>query len=441
MSNGTNSFSGKIWGAMAKFCGWGYRLFAPLAFRLYLWRHPGKYGARTAEKFGFVPLRPADRPTLLVHAVSVGEVLAAKTVIDEFKAAHPDWRVVVSTSTATGREVAEKKYGRADVLYYPLDVSAWVERFFTAVRPQMIVLMELEIWPVFLEYARNYHIPVVVANARITAESAAKYAKIRRLPFLRLLLDAAFNTPTRWLAQTEEYAQRLRETGVAPEKITVNGNVKFDQIPTALRTEDGQMMRAELAVSGQLLVGGSTHPGEEETVLTAWKKLREEFPGLKLVLAPRHPHRVPEVKTLAEKTGSVTLRSQMQDTPARADIIIVDTMGELMKFYAAADAVFIGGTLIPHGGQNMAEPCGLAKPTVIGESYFNFTETVDALRAADAMPIIRTAEELTAVLGDWLRNPEKTAALGARARETLQKLMGASRRTVEIIGETYAAQS
>lgn len=426
-----------------------YRLFAPLAFRLYLLLHPRKYGERAREKLGEVPLRDLSRPCLLVHAVSVGEVLAARTVIDEFRKARPGWKILVSTSTATGRQVAADKYGAANVMYYPLDADGWVRDFLQAVRPQLIVLMELEIWPVFLDRAARCGIPVVVANARITAESAAQYRKAMGWPFLGAVLRRAFNTPARWLAQTEEYAARLREVGVEPGRVTVSGNVKFDQIPTALRPGDAAAYRAALGAgdAGKVVVAGSTHPGEDEFVVGAWQNLRRDFPGLKLVLAPRHPHRIPEVKALAEKAGTVALRSAMKaaaekgaDAP-RADVVIVDTMGELAKFYAAADAVFVGGTLIPHGGQNMAEPCGLARPTVIGNSYFNFTETVEALLPERLITVIGSGAELEGALRDILAAPEAAAARAAAARETLMRLAGASRRAVAALEEVYAAYS
>ena len=426
-----------------------YYVFAPLAFLLYLALHPKKYGAAVREKFGAVPLRDLSKPCLLVHAVSVGEVLAARTVINEFKATHPDWQVIVSTSTATGRQVAEDKYGAASVVYYPLDCICWVRKFLHALRPQMIVLMELEIWPVFLDYTREYRIPVVVANARITAESAAQYLKIRKFPFLSSLLLQAFNTPDKWLAQTEEYAARLREIGVDAERIIINGNIKFDQIPTALRIEDGAAYRREIGVppAGRVIVSGSTHPGEDEFVIDAWRNLRRDLPGLKLVIAPRHPHRIPAVKELAAKAGTVILRSQMKAAAEKgeelpsADMVIVDTMGELAKFYAAADAVFVGGTLIPHGGQNMAEPCGLAKPTVIGGSFFNFTETVEALRPAGLIKVIASGNELEGALRDFLTHPEEAAATGNAAREALISLAGASRRTVALLTEIYESSA
>jgi 3-deoxy-D-manno-octulosonic-acid transferase len=417
-----------------------YRVFAPLAFRLYLLRHPRKYGDRKSEKFGHAPLRDASRPCLLVHAVSVGEALAAQSIVEEFSARHSDWDVFVSVGTATAREVAAKKFGAHRVAYYPLDGDAWVERFFSRLRPRAVVLMELEIWPLFLYHAELCRVPVVVANARITAKSAAQYARLARYEFLRRWLVWAFNAPAAWLAQTAEYAERLKSAGVEAAKIRVNGNVKFDQIPTLLQPEIAAQYRRLLKVETRLLVAGSTHRGEDETLLAVWQQLRGEIPALKLLIAPRHPERVGEVVARAGAYGKVLRRSQIDESADEAEIIVVDTLGELAKFYAAADAVFVGGTLIPRGGQNMAEPCGLAKPTVIGDSYFNFAETVAALRDADAITIVPVAaENLTGeVLVERLTGALREAlssARGARARAALLALQGASRRVVEVVEE------
>jgi 3-deoxy-D-manno-octulosonic-acid transferase len=322
--------------------------------------------------------------------------------------------------------------------------------------------MELEVWPLFLHLVTKRGLPVVVANARISAPSAAQYAKFGRYRFLRRRRDWLFNVPKRWLAQSEEYATRLRELGVKPEKILILGNLKYDQIPTAITAADRETYRALLgATTGKLLVAGSTHPGEEEIILQAWQKLRHDFPTLKLVLAPRHPERLPAVITLAQKFASVKRRSELASadpasgaaaatTPnanasgAAFDIVVVDTLGELAKFYAAAEVVFVGGTLNTHGGQNMSEPCGLACPTVIGASFQNFTEAVEVLRGVDGIKIVADGAALLTALRELFAAPAAAVAMGERGRAALLKLTGAARKTVDVLDEvlvTAAAEA
>lgn len=422
-----------------------YNFVALIGFYFYLAYHrlfTKKYGDKVMEKFGFVPLRNSSAPCLLIHAVSVGEALAAKTIIDEFKAQFPDWDIFITVSTATARKVAAEKYGEKNVAYYPLDCSIWIERFLQCLRPQIVVLMELEIWPQFTNHCQLHRIPMMVANARITQKSAEKYLRLKK--YLPSFVKQMFNAPFCWLAQTDEYAQRLREIGVEEGKIKIGGNVKFDQIPLTLPPEifaTAQSYRQLLNVGdGKLLVAGSTHPTEEETLLKAWKNLRADFPQLKLFIAPRHPHRVASVKTLAENFGKTILRSSLNENN-NGEIIIGDTMGELDKFYAAADVVFVGGTLIAHGGQNMGEPCGLAKPTIIGNNYANFSETVTALQNANAIKIINHADELTFALREFLNNPITAQEYGNRARNALLQLAGASKKTANVARLIASAQA
>ncbi len=396
----------------------------------YLWHRlaTGKYGPAAGEKLGALPERSGPAPALWLHAVSVGEAVAAKPLVKAFGAAFPDWELRISTTTATGREVAQKAFGAEKVFYYPLDFSWMVERAFGQIRPNLVVLMELEVWPHFLQAAQARGLPVVVANTRITERSAKRFALAGAAG--RRLLDGV----TLWLCQSDEYAGRQRGLGVTAEKVVVVGSLKYDSVPTthdpAWRTE----YRALLGVNetAPVVLGGSTHPGEEEALLAAWLAHGRREAGGKLVLVPRHPERLAEVETLAGRHAPVVRRSTLApDRPATAPIILVDTMGELFRLYAAADAVFVGGSLIPHGGQNVMEPCGLGRPTLIGPSYFNFNEAVDFLRAGGGLRVIGGREELAPALASLLTDPAGAAELGRCGRELLLARQGATARTVE----------
>ncbi len=391
-----------------------------------------KYGESVNEKFGMVPRRAGENKCLLLHAVSVGEVIAAKTVIDEFEKRHPDWAVRISVSTATGRDVAIKRYGQERVCFYPLDMSRWVNRFFDQIRPDVIILMELEVWPNFLELAAERKIPVIVANGRITGKSAQQYKKFGFVPIVKKMLNA----PSLWLAQSEEYATRLREIGVNADKIHVTGSVKYDTINTDSNQQTREKYRLLIGADEKtkVIVAGSTHPSEEETVLAAFKQISAEFPGSKLVLVPRHPHRLDEVENLTGGIGNCIRRSKIENS-ASADIILVDTMGELSSLYTAADAVFIGGTFIDHGGQNMMEPCGFGIPTVIGPSTYNFSEAVEILLAAEGIIKIDGRDELYPRLKEIIANPVPANEMAARGKEALLKQKGASAKTIDFFEE------
>ncbi len=412
-----------------------------------------KYGPKTAEKTGRLPDRfktsetvalgsqnpYSDPPCLWLHAVSVGETLAARDLADTFSRENPRWDLLVSTTTATGRALAEKKWGERSVFYYPLDFSWMIERAFKAVRPNMIVLMELEIWPNFLAEAKRRRVPVVVANARITDRS------MKRLRFVPWLAREMVESVQAWLAQTEEYAGRLRALGVPETRIEVTGSIKYDALPMELDLDLVEYYRRLFGVGGKrfveggdfVVIGGSTHPGEEKTLLQAVKEASLNRPGRTVtVLTPRHPERLNEVEEMAKGFGRVARRSKLREPELaaegeRPDVILVDTMGELAKIYAAGDIVFVGGTLLPHGGQNFMEPCGLARPTLVGPNLWNFAEPAELLKKVDGLKLVASGEELAAALKSFLSDPREAERMGLRAREALLKERGATRKMAD----------
>ncbi len=399
----------------------------------------GKYGPQAYEKLGYVRARPGDRPCLWTHAVSVGEAIAARPLLEAFGHAHPGWDVRVTTTTATGRKVASERFGADRVSYYPLDLSWMVRRAFDRLRPDLVVLMELEVWPNFLAHAEQRGVPVVVANARITERSTRRFRRWRRIS------QPMLTRVTEWLAQSETYAERLRSIGVPPGRIHVVGSIKYDAVPTELDPSIREQYRRLLGADEgtRVLIGGSTHPSEEEVLLEAFACLEQEgLRPLKLVLVPRHPERLDAVDQLAARRGRTVRRSAITPQGSTdAPIVLVDTLGELGKLYAAADAVFVGGTLIPHGGQNMMEPCGLGRPTVIGPSTHNFDEPVAVLRAAKGLRQIQGPRELLPALRELFTQPEQAAALGANAREALIAEQGATERTLDRLRRTMPART
>ncbi len=423
----------------------------------YLWHSliTHKYGPKTREKTGRVPDRfkssatavmgngdtHLEPPCLWLHAVSVGEAVAAVDLARMFSRDNPRWDMRYSVTTATGRAVAEKNWGAENVFYYPLDFSAAVKRAFDHIRPSLVVLMELEIWPNFLAEAARRRVPVVVANARITERS------VKRLAYAPGVTRDMVAAVEAWFAQTGEYAKRLERIGVPPKRIEVTGSVKYDAVPAEIDLEEAAYYRRlfgcgekPYADGGDLLiVAGSTHPGEEKILLEAARRARGQGRPLpRLVIAPRHPERLAEVEAVAAEFGGVVRRSALAEpgpndarADVRADIILVDSMGELSKIYGAADIVFIGGTLNRHGGQNFMEPCGLAKPTLVGPHLWNFREPAELLGGQGGLCVVQTPEDLAPALRRMLEAPAEAKAMGEKARQALLGQRGAARRMAD----------
>lgn len=380
----------------------------------------------------------AHRKRIWIHAVSVGEVTAAEPLIKALKIAFPDVDIVISTTTVTGHAVAEKLFGAAKVVYYPHDFSWTVKRFLNLIKPTLIVLMELEVWPNMTAEATSRGIPILVVNGRITARSAKRYKL--GWPLVR----GAFLRPTRWLAQTEEYAARLKALGVDPMRIEVTGNIKYDAVDTSPPDPiQRKILRKELGLAEDalVLIGGSTHPSEEVALLNAAKKLiAGPVPTLRLILVPRHPERFNAVESEITKAGFECIRRSRKPIPPafraatveKSPVLLVDLMGELKRMYIAADVAFVGGSLINHGGQNVMEPCGMGVPVIHGPSMHNFNEALEILRACKGS-IEVSRESLAAQLEQLLTHRTEALAMADRAREAFIRNQGATVRAVETI--------
>jgi len=400
----------------------------------------GKYRQGWAHKLGFVPTRPAgDR--IWLHAVSVGEAIAAGILAERLRREMPSLELVASTTTPTGQAVARRLFGEGNVFYFPLDFSGFAARALARTAPSLVVLVELEIWPNLVAAAARAGVPVVVVNGRLSERSFRGYSRIAPIlgPTMRRI--AAFGV------QTEEYAERFRALGAPPGRVTVTGSLKYDGVKTEPDPAAAAWARAQLGLKGpeRVLIGGSTHRTEELALARAWRELGERT-AWRLVIAPRHPERVPEVEEELAREGIRTVRrTALGHAGAGAEndkaVVIVDTVGELGRFYHAADLVFVGGSLIPHGGQNPIEPAGIGKATIFGPHMFNFAETVELLLAARGARMVGSREELARAVSELASSEAERARLGDSAREAIRSKQGAAEQSVRLIRNVLAERA
>ena len=391
-----------------------------------------KYRQGLGERFGRVPLRLREarrRPTIWVHAVSVGEVVAVSALISELQERSPGYRFVVSTTTATGQKLARERYGAGNVFYFPLDFAFAVRPYLRALRPVLIIVAETEFWPNFLRLARQSGARVAVVNARISDRSFPRYRRFR------LLMEPVLGQVNVFLAQGEEDRRRLVEIGASEKRVRVSGNLKFD-LKAAAETPLVVSLReaANRGHAAPILVCGSTVEGEEPILLEAMAAVREGFPNALMVLAPRHPERFAAVADLIAASGmQCWRRSQWNESqPVGGGIFLLDTIGELASTYALADVAFVGGSLVPKGGHNLLEAAQHGAATVVGPYTDNFRDVVGLFRQAGAV-VVAAAAELPQTLINLLADETRRRGLGARARQILRDNAGATARTINAL--------
>jgi len=403
----------------------------------------GKSRTGWRDRLGGVPRRSGDERCIWVHAVSVGEVNATRTLVDAIERELPGLPVVVSTTTDTGFERAKQVYADRLVFRYPLDFSWAVARTIQRLRPAAIVLMELEVWPNLLEVAGRRGVPVMVANGRITEQrSMRRFGK----PIIQSIARRMFSRLTCVGAQDKTYAERFRMLGTPADRVHVTGTMKYDTAPVADRVEGQDELAAEMGIDRDrpLWVCGCTGPGEEAVILEAHQRLGEDVPGLQLAIIPRKPERFGEAAAEIEKRRIPYLRrSATRSGPpadSSADVLLGDTMGELRKFYALADVVFVGRTMVALGGSDVLEVAGLARPMVVGPSVYNFAEPVRALLAGGGIVQFDkgvdddgVVERLSAEIQRLLEDEPVRQALGQSARQVLLANQGATERTVDLL--------
>jgi 3-deoxy-D-manno-octulosonic-acid transferase len=391
----------------------------------------GKYRRGLWERFGRVPAWAGQVPPIWLHAVSVGEVMAATPLARELRARRPDLPLLVSTVTDTGRAVAEQRLPAGQFVFFPLDFGWAVGSALEKLGPRAVLLTETEIWPNFVRACGSRNIPVVLINGRISPRSFPRYRRVRGL-FRRVLQGIRL-----FCMQTAQDAERILLLGAPEERVRVVGNLKYD-LATLQGAPDLATVRARLGLppSRRLLVAGSTHGGEEEALLEVFLALAKTRPDLCLLLAPRHPERLEEVERLVRKAGLACVRrSQLPATPLGGTaVILLDTMGELAHLYAAAAVVFIGGSLIRHGGQNILEPAAVGRPVIHGPHMGNFAEMRDLFREAGAAIQVEDGAGLLKHLAVLLDDPARADRMGKAGREIVETHRGATRRTADLVG-------
>jgi len=384
-----------------------------------------------AQRLGFLPraLR-LDRP-IWVHAVSVGEAKVAGILVKQLRQAYPAKRFVFSTITTTGNKIVRSFQQEGDFVFYlPFDLSFIIRRVISRLKPSVCIIVETEIWPNLINQLDQMNVPTILVNARISDRSFLGYRMIKPL------LKSTLNRVRFFCIQSQKDARRLSTLGVYPDKLKVTGNMKFDFFQDCPECTNDKL-KLGLRHQERLFVAGSTHPGEEEVILSAYKKLLAEFPDLRLLLAPRHPERSSEVESIIGEFGFTPIRISKLDLSAKRyplnAIFILDTIGELFSFYAIADIVFVGGSLIKKGGHNILEPAYFSKPILFGPYMFNFLEMSDLFLAEQAARMVPRGEELPNQIRFLLSHSDELKAIGQRARQLVLNNQGATKRIVQLI--------
>lgn len=399
-----------------------------------------RYRAGWANRFGRIHRKRRRGKTIWIHAVSVGEINAARTLLDGLKSRFGNFEIVISTTTDTGFARAQALYGSSAVFYFPLDFSFIMRRAFRNINPAVCLLMELELWPNFVRTAKQQNIPVVIVNGRITERSFKKYLKIR--PIARRI----FRNVTLVLAQTIEYADRFTELGCPEKRVFVTGSLKYDTAQIAEETEVAEQLARKLGIGdGKLLVAGGTGNGEEEMIINVYNKLKQQgrdFADLRLAIIPRKPERFEQVAELIKKMGLPLVRySRIKPAEAVSSpvdeqaVILGDTMGDLRKFYCLASIAFVGRSLVPMGGSDMMEAAALGKCTIFGPYAFNFKQTVDALLAGQGAIMVEDENDLFETVQECLLEPDFTARIAQNGRDVIKQNQGATAATMEQIAK------
>jgi 3-deoxy-D-manno-octulosonic-acid transferase len=348
-------------------------------------------------------------------------VQAAEPLVRALLEKYPAYSLLITTVTPTGSARVTALFGNEVAhVYAPYDLPDAVKRFFQRVRPQLAIIMETELWPNLFHACRDRQVPLLLVNARLSAKSMAGYLRVKRM------VARTLGNITEIVAQGDADAKRFERLGAQHDRITVSGNLKFEQrIPPSLR-ERAEVLRRDWGTGRPVWVAASTHEGEDELLLDVFSQLRQQFPDCLLVLVPRHPERFESVAELSRQRGLNTLlRSEMRPCDAATQVFVGDSMGELPLFFAAADVAFVGGSLVPHGGHNLLEPAALGIPVVTGSHVFNFTEICELLLQAGACEKVETVAELAATLGRWLGDANERHRVGEQGRAVVEKNRGA----------------
>ncbi len=396
-----------------------------------------RYRTGWDQRLGKITRRSPTKKCIWLHAVSVGEVNAAKTIIKELENRFGDFEIIISTTTDTGFARATSLFSENhQVFYFPFDFSWIMRRAFSNIRPAICLLMELEVWPNFVQIAQQSNVPVIVVNGRMSNKSFARYKKIK--PIAKKI----FSKISLILTQTEQYARRFKELGCLDEKVFVTGSLKYDTAQITDNVEGSDALAAQLNIGNERLwVAGATGNDEEKILLDVYQNLKQQnqFSDLRLAIVPRKPERFDEVAQLIEHRGFPLIRySQIKNNtaspPANNQVVILgDTMGDLRKFYSLATIIFVGRSLVPMGGSDMAEAAALGKCTIFGPHAFNFKQTVDALLADIGAIIVKDKQELLQTMQKCLSDSDFTQSVAQNGQEVIKKNQGATAKSIDQI--------
>jgi len=404
---------------------------------------------RFSERLGFAPKRSEESKSskcIWFHAASVGEVNTLKPLVEELQKSTPVLNIAVSTNTKAGRGTAESSFPQSTIFYLPFDSSLFVGNALRRIKPDLLVLVEQEIWPNLILSAKKYNVPVIIINGRITDRSLHRYVNLlQKLPYNRIIRKV-IGSLDKVCVQNNSYAERFGLIGVSPSKIFVTGNMKYDigrnskcQNPNDKYPTSDYRELFGIGNTTFVIVAGSTHPPEEEFLLETYQKLIvSHTQEIKLIIAPRHLERLNEVEHLIARHGFNSYkRSGLNGstTPSKNSVIILDTFGELDKVYAIASVVFVGGTVAKRGGHNLIEPASLGKPIFAGGSLHNFQDIADELIAVGAAKIVKSSGELSENISALISQPDKLSAVGQAGVFIVEKGSGAAKRNAVVIRE------
>lgn len=423
-----------------------YTLLLPVILLRLLWRSrlAPAYRQRWLERFGVftAPAFDHSKPVIWLHAVSVGETLAAVPLIKQLQLDHPDWQWTITTTTPTGSEQVRAIFGGAILqntfahVYAPYDLPIFISAFIKRAQPSLAIVMETELWPNMLHSCRTHNIPVIIANARLSEKSARGYAKLA--PLTRsMLADVSMIA-----AQQNADGERFIDLGLTRDKLSVTGSIKFDLNMNDVIRNKAAALRLQWSCSEtrKVWLAASTHTGEDEIILQTFSELKKQLPDLLLVLVPRHPERFSAVAVQCTQAGwNVITRSSNANADAGADIVIGDTMGELLAFYGAVDIAFVGGSLVPVGGHNLIEPAAWACPVISGPHLFNFSEVQRLLQENNALTIAKNSDDLVVAIKNWLTNEEPRKHAGERAKQVADNNRGALKKLCALVAEIKKA--
>lgn len=411
-------------------------LLLPFALARLYWRslESPAYRQRIGERLALGARAP--RTQIWIHAVSVGEVQAAEPLVRRLLAREPAPAILVTTTTPTGAERLRARFGDAiPHRYTPYDLPSLVGRFLDSVSPALVIVLETEIWPNTLAACAARGVPVILANARLSERSARGYRRIARLT-RDTLRDIDLIA-----AQSEADARRFVALGADSTRVQVTGSIKFDlRLPASLRDE-AEVMRRRWGIDRPIWVAASTHEGEDELLIEVQRRLRSRIPNALLVLVPRHPERFERVAELVKRVGLGLARRSCDDVcEARTDVFLGDTMGELPVFIAAADAAFIGGSLVPAGGHNLLEAAAVGVPVAIGPHHFNFAAITELLCRAGGATIVADPAALESTMIAWLSDATERARIGENGRRVVDANRGALDRLMACVEERLPEQ-